>query len=66
MDCAAAAVSEKEFRGVSIHVKLIVGGDDLEAIINDILVEYGGASFFVGIVEPAKPWVYSQHWAPRC
>jgi hypothetical protein len=66
VDCALMFTSEEELGGVSFHVELIIGGDNFEAIINDILVEDGGAGFFVSIAESAKPWVYSWHWATRC
>ena len=41
MDHASMPVSEKELGGVSIHVELIVGGDDFESIVNDVLAEKG-------------------------
>ena len=66
VDRASTPVSEKELRGVSIHVELIVGGDDFEPVINDVLMEDRGASFFIHIAELAKSWVYSWHWAARC
>ena len=56
---------EEELRGVSIHIELVVGGNDLEAVINDILTENGGPSFFVGVVEPTDPWVYPRHGSSR-
>jgi len=68
VDGASPSTGEEEFGGVSIHVKLVIGGNDFKSIINDILVEYRGPSFFVGIAEPTKSQVYSWHRATgsRC
>jgi hypothetical protein len=66
MDGALLSVGEEKLRGVSIHIKLIVGGNDFEAVINDILVENGGPSLFIGIAEPAESQVVTWHWATRC
>ena len=59
MDGASLSTGEEEFRGVSVKIELVVGGNDFKAVFNDILSEYGGAGFFVSIAELAKPWVYS-------
>jgi hypothetical protein len=66
MDHASMPVSEKELGGVSIHVELIVGGDDFESIVNDVLAEYGGSGLFIGVVEPTKSRVDAWHRAARC
>jgi hypothetical protein len=66
VDSASPSLGEEELRGVSIHVELIVGGDDFEPVIDDVLMEDRGASFFIHIAELAKSWVYSWHWAARC
>jgi hypothetical protein len=61
-----SATSEEELGGIGVHVELVIGGNDLEAIVNDVLMEDGGASFLVGIVEPTEPGVDAWHWAARC
>jgi hypothetical protein len=66
VDRAPLAMGEEELGGVSIHVKLIIGGNDLESIVNDILAEDGGAGLFIGVAEPAESWVDTWHWATRC
>ena len=66
MDHAAPAASEEELGGVSIHVELVIGGNDFKSVINDVLVEDGGSGFFIGIVEPTESWVDARHWATGC
>ena len=66
VDRASTAMSEKELRGVSIHVELIVGGDDFESVVDDILVEDGGPGLFIGVAEPTGSRVDTWHWAARC
>jgi hypothetical protein len=57
---------EEQLGGVSIHVKLIVRGDDLESVVDDVLVEDRGPGLFIGIVEPTKSGVDAWHWATQC
>jgi len=61
VDHASTAVGEEELGGVSIHVELVIGGNDFKAVVNDVLAEDGGAGFLISITEPPKPWVYSWH-----
>ena len=57
VDRAASTTGEEELGGVSVHVELVIGGDDSEAVINDILMEDEGSHFFIGIAEPTESWV---------
>jgi hypothetical protein len=41
VDRAALATSEKELGGVSVHIELVIGGDNFESIVNDVLAEKG-------------------------
>jgi hypothetical protein len=59
-------MGEKELRGVSVHIELIVGGNNFESVVNDVLAEDGGSSFFVGIAEPTESGVDAWHRAARC
>ena len=59
-------MGEKELRGVSVHIELIVGGNNFESVVNDVLAEDGGSSFFVGIAEPTESGVDTWHRAARC
>jgi hypothetical protein len=58
VDHASTSTCEEKLGGVSVHIELVVGGNNFEAIINDVLAEYRGPSFFVGIAEPTKSQVY--------
>ena len=66
MDGAPLSTGEKELGGVSIHVELIVGGNDFKSVIDDILAKDGGPGLFIGIAEPTKSRVDTWHWAARC
>jgi hypothetical protein len=66
VDRASMAASEEELGGVSIHVELIVGGDDLESVVDDILTEDRGPGLFIGVAEPTESGVDTWHWATRC
>ena len=66
MDGASPSVGEEEFEGVGIHIELVVWGDDFESIVDDVLAEDGGPSFFIGVAEPAESRVNAWHWAARC
>jgi len=66
VDRASTAVGEEELRGVSIHVELVIRGDNFESVVNDVLVEDGGSGLFVGIAEPTESRVDARHWAARC
>jgi hypothetical protein len=41
MDGASPSVGEEELGRVSIHIELVVWGDDFKAVVNDVLVEDG-------------------------
>jgi hypothetical protein len=60
------AVGEEELGGVSIHVELIVGGDDLESVVVDVFTEDRGPGLFVGVAEPSDSGVDAWHRATRC
>jgi hypothetical protein len=66
VDGTSASTGEEELGGVSIHVELIVGGNNFEPVVNDVLTEDGGSGLFVGIAEPTKSRVDTWHWAARC
>jgi hypothetical protein len=66
VDRASSTTGEKELRGVGVHVELVIGGDNFEPVVDDILTEDGGAGFLIGVAEPAKSWVYTWRWATRC
>ena len=66
MDRASTAVGKEELGGVSVHIKLVVGGDDLEPIVDDVLAEDGGSGLFVGVAEPTESGVDTGHWAAGC
>jgi len=66
VDGALLPTGEKKFRGVGIYVKLIVGGNDFESVVDDVLMEDGGPGLFVGVAEPTKSRVDAWHWAARC
>jgi hypothetical protein len=61
VDGASLSTGEKKLGGVSVHIKLVIRGDDFEAVINDILAEDGGSGLFVGIAEPTKSRVDAWH-----
>jgi len=66
VDCASTAAGEEELRGVSVHIDLVIWGDDFESVVDDVLAEYGGPGLFVGIAESTKSRVDAWHWAARC
>ena len=66
VDRVLTAAGEEELGGVSIHVELVVGGDDFKSVIYDVLAEDGGSGLFVGVAEPTESGVDAGHWAARC
>jgi hypothetical protein len=66
VDRASTAAGEEELGGVSIHVELVIGGNDFEAVVNDVLAEDGGPGFFISVAEPPESRVDAWHWAARC
>jgi hypothetical protein len=42
VDSASVSVGEEELRGVSVHVELVVGGNDFKSVVNDVLAEDWG------------------------
>jgi hypothetical protein len=65
VDSASSSTGEEELRGVGVQVELVVGGYDFKAVLDNVLAEDGGSSFFIGIAEPMCPWVYTGHGSSR-
>jgi hypothetical protein len=63
VDGAPSSACEEELRGVSIQIELVVGGNDFESVVDDVLTEDGRPGLLVGIAVPAMSWVHPWHGA---
>jgi hypothetical protein len=59
VDGTLVSVSEKELGGVSVHVELIIGGDDFETVVNDVLKKMGDPVSLLALWNQLNP-----RWTP--